>query len=87
MIELSIISGNDFTSTHVRGHLRGKVGFKGRLPIKDVASWIKQHRKVENHAAVAREIVTTIMLYDHLQYSRKPLWNVGHFYQNVISSH
>ena len=55
LIELAILAGNDFTTQFVRS-LKSKLNLQGGY-IKDVADWVGQHRKVENHQIVAREMV------------------------------
>ncbi len=55
LIELSIIGGNDFTTNYVK-RLKGKIGLQGRN-ITDVAEWVKQHGRVENHPIVAKAMV------------------------------
>ena len=57
LIELSIVSGNDFTGHFMRGPLKGKIGIQGRVQIQDLATWVKRMRRVENHDAIVREMV------------------------------
>ena len=61
LIELSILGGNDFTSHHMRP-LRGKVGLGNKPHIAGLADWVRTHGRVDNHAVLAMEIVSTTLL-------------------------
>ena len=57
MVDLSIMCGNDFTSSYAH-YLRRKIGLGGHFSLSDVAAWVKENGKVENHPAMASEIVS-----------------------------
>ena len=65
LTELSIVSGNDFTGHYMRGALKGKIGIQGRVQIRDLAKWVHRMRRVENHDAVAREMVRKLFYICH----------------------
>ena len=57
LIELSILSGNDFTSHFLHGGFKKKIGLGGRVRISDLATWVRRTRKVENNDAFSQEMV------------------------------
>ena len=59
------MSGNDFTGHYMRGALKGKIGVQGRVQIRDLAKWVHRMRRVENHDAVAREMVRKLLFIYH----------------------
>ncbi|KAK2161750.1 hypothetical protein LSH36_110g03068 [Paralvinella palmiformis] len=69
LIELSIICGNDFTTSHVK-HLKSKVGLH-RQSITEAAAWVREYRRVENHPDIRREMDRSKAFASSVQRSRQ----------------
>ncbi len=60
-MELSILSGNDFTTQYMR-RVKERLGLPGRN-IKHLAEWVLKHRRVENHPDIAKEMVDALFAF------------------------
>lgn len=57
MIELSIITGNDFTSQYVTNGLNGQIDIRGRKCVETFAEWVNRYDRIENHQRLSKEMV------------------------------
>lgn len=55
---MSIVAGNDFTGPFMYGAgYQRRLGIKGRINIENIAGWIQQYGRIENHPFLHREMV------------------------------
>ena len=65
VIELSIIAGNDFTAHHLKQKgvtVASKLGIENHRNLFSFATWVREHKRVENCQLFQEEMVRTKFL-------------------------
>ena len=60
-MELSIITGNDFTGQFSQ-QLKTKLGLPERSQLAQIANWVSEHKRVENHPAAVQMMVRVVLV-------------------------
>ena len=60
-MEISIITGNDFTGQFSQ-QLKTKLGLPERSRLAQIANWVSEHKRVENHPAAVRMMVRVVLV-------------------------
>ena len=70
-MELSIIAGNDFTAPFSQ-QLKERLGLRDRSHVTQIADWVREHGRLENHPG-ASELMVGVIFVDVVFH----LWNVS----------
>ena len=60
-MELSIIAGNDATKQFCQ-QLKTNLGLPERSWVAQIADWVREHKRVENHPAAVQMMVRVVLI-------------------------